>query len=189
MRLIIMGPPGAGKGTQAQILVEKYSIPQLSTGDILRAAIEAKTPMGLQAKEIMARGDLVPDEVVCGIVSERLDGDDAKVGFVLDGFPRTIAQAEELDAMMTEKGVALDAVISLEVDADALVERIKKRAAESGGSRADDNEEVLRNRLDVYGELTEPLIAYYAKQGNVKHIDGMASIKDVTASIAQELNK
>lgn len=189
MRLIIMGPPGAGKGTQAQILVEKYSIPQLSTGDILRAAIEAKTPMGIQAKEIMARGDLVPDEVVCGIVSERLDGRDAKGGFVLDGFPRTIAQAEELDAMMVEKGIALDAVISLEVDADALVARIKKRSAESGGSRADDNEEVLRNRLNVYAELTEPLIAYYAKQGNVKHIDGMASIEEVTSSIAQELKK
>ena len=189
MRLIIMGPPGAGKGTQAQILVEKYAIPQLSTGDILRAAIAEKTPMGLQAKEIMARGDLVPDEVVCGIVSERLDGDDAQGGFILDGFPRTIAQAEELDAMLTDKGIALDAVISLEVEADALVERIKKRAAETGGTRADDNEEVLRKRLEVYEELTAPLIAYYAKQGNVKHIDGMASIEKVTASIAGELKK
>ena len=182
-----MGPPGAGKGTQAKILVEKYSIPQLSTGDILRAAIQAKTPMGLQAKEIMARGDLVPDEVVCGIVSERLDSADAKNGFILDGFPRTIAQAEELDRMMEEKGIALDAVISLDVDADALVARIKQRAEESGGTRADDNEEVLRNRLDVYGELTKPLIAYYKKQGNVKSIDGMGSIEEVTSAITDAL--
>ncbi len=187
MRLIIMGPPGAGKGTQAQILVEKYSIPQLSTGDILRAAIDAKTPMGLQAKEIMARGDLVPDEVVCGIVSERLDSTDAKNGFILDGFPRTIAQAQELDRMMEEKGIALDAVVSLDVDADALVARIKLRAEESGGTRADDNEEVLRNRLEVYGELTKPLIAYYEKQGNVKSINGMASIDEVTSAIADAL--
>ncbi len=184
-----MGPPGAGKGTQARILVDRYSIPQLSTGDILRAAIEAKTPMGLEAKAIMARGDLVPDEVVCGIVSERLDSDDAKQGFVLDGFPRTIAQAEELDAMMVEKGIALDGVIALEVDADALIERIRTRAAENGGARADDNEEVLRNRLAVYGELTEPLIAYYENKGNLKRIDGMASIEEVTASIAQALEK
>jgi adenylate kinase len=184
-----MGPPGAGKGTQARILVDKYSIPQLSTGDILRAAIEAKTPMGLEAKAIMARGDLVPDEVVCGIVSERLDSDDAKQGFVLDGFPRTIAQAEELDAMMVEKGIDLDGVVALEVDADALIERIRTRAAENGGARADDNEEVLRNRLAVYGELTEPLIAYYENKGNLKRIDGMASIEEVTASIAQALEK
>ena len=182
-----MGPPGAGKGTQAQILVDKYSIPQLSTGDILRAAIEAKTPMGLQAKELMARGDLVPDEVVCGIVAERLDDADAESGFILDGFPRTIAQAETLDTIMEQKDISLDAVISLEVDADALVARIQKRAAESGGQRADDNEEVLRKRLEVYGELTEPLIAYYKNQGNVKSIDGMATIDEVTAAIAKAL--
>jgi len=187
MRLIIMGPPGAGKGTQAKILVEKYSIPQLSTGDILRSAILANTPMGLQAKEIMARGDLVPDEVVCGIVSERLDDKDAANGFVLDGFPRTIAQAEALDEMMGEKGISLDAVIVLEVDGEALIERIRSRAAESGGARADDNEEVLRNRLQVYGDLTRPLIAYYQKQGNVKSVDGMASIEKVTSEIADTL--
>ncbi len=187
MRLIIMGPPGAGKGTQAKILVDKYNIPQLSTGDILRSAILANTPMGQQAKEIMARGDLVPDEVVCGIVSERLDDEDAKAGFVLDGFPRTIAQAEALDAMMEEKGVALDAVIVLKVEKEALIERIRSRAAESEGSRADDNEEVLRKRLEVYSELTRPLIDYYEKQGNVKSIDGMASIDEVAGQIADLL--
>ena len=182
-----MGPPGAGKGTQAKILVDKYNIPQLSTGDILRSAILANTPMGQQAKEIMARGDLVPDEVVCGIVSERLDDEDAKAGFVLDGFPRTIAQAEALDAMMEEKGVALDAVIVLKVEKEALIERIRSRAAESEGSRADDNEEVLRKRLEVYSELTRPLIDYYEKQGNVKSIDGMASIDEVAGQIADLL--
>ncbi|VAW22522.1 Adenylate kinase [hydrothermal vent metagenome] len=189
MRLIIMGPPGAGKGTQAKILVDGYSIPQLSTGDILRSAILANTPMGQQAKEIMARGDLVPDEVVCGIVSERLDDEDAKKGFILDGFPRTIAQAEALDAMMDEKGIALDAVIVLKVDSEALIERIRNRAAQSGGARADDNEEVMRNRLEVYSELTKPLIEYYEKQGNVKSVDGMASIDEVTAEIAELLKK
>ncbi len=189
MRLIIMGPPGAGKGTQAKILTERYSIPQLSTGDILRSAIMDKTPMGLQAKEIMARGELVPDEVVCGIVSERLDGDDARDGFILDGFPRTIAQAQALDEMLEEKGISLDAVVVLQVDGEELIERIRTRAAESGGARADDNEEVLRKRLQVYGELTRPLIAYYEKQGNVKNVDGMASIEEVSAQIAGLLEK
>jgi len=189
MRIILMGPPGAGKGTQAQFLVERYSIPQLSTGDILRAAIEAKTPTGLQAKQIMARGDLVPDEVVCGIVAERLDDKDAKNGFVLDGFPRTIAQAEALDEIMEQKGISLDAVISLEVEPEALIERIKTRAVESGGSRDDDNVEVLRNRLDVYHELTKPLLAYYKRHGNLKTIDGMASIDEVSAAIAGALEK
>ena len=189
MRLIIMGPPGAGKGTQAQILVERYGIPQLSTGDILRSAIEAQTPMGLEAKAIMARGDLVPDEVVCGIVSERLDDGDASKGFVLDGFPRTIAQAEALDEILQERGITLDAVLVLDVDAEALIERIKERAAESGGARADDNVEVLRNRLAVYAEQTEPLIAYYKKQGNLKNVDGMASIDEVTRSIEEVLEK
>ncbi len=189
MRIIIMGPPGAGKGTQARILVERYAIPQLSTGDILRAAIEAETAMGLQAKEIMARGDLVPDEVVCGIVSERLDDADAGNGFVLDGFPRTIAQARALDEMMAQKAISLDAVISIEVEPEALIERIKTRALESEGTRADDNVEVLRNRLEVYRELTEPLLAYYQRRGNLKTVNGMASIDEVSAAIARALEK
>jgi len=189
MRIILMGPPGAGKGTQAQILVERYSIPQLSTGDILRSAIEAKTPTGLQAKQIMARGDLVPDEVVCGIVAERLDDKEAVNGFVLDGFPRTIAQAEALDEIMAQKGISLDAVISLEVDPEALIERIKSRAVENGGTRADDNVEVLRNRLKVYQELTEPLLAYYKRRGNLKTVNGMASIDQVSTTIAKALEK
>ncbi|VAW21128.1 Adenylate kinase [hydrothermal vent metagenome] len=189
MRIILMGPPGAGKGTQAKFLVDRYSIPQLSTGDILRTAIEEQTPTGLQAKHIMARGDLVPDEIVCGIVAERLDDKAAKNGFVLDGFPRTIAQAEALDEIMAEKGIALDAVISLEVKPEALIERIKTRAAESGGSRDDDNVEVLRNRLEVYSELTKPLLDYYERHGNLKIIDGMASIDEVSAAIVRALEK
>ena len=141
MRLILLGPPGAGKGTQAKVLIDSYGIPQLSTGDILRSAIAAKTPMGLAAKEIMDRGDLVSDEIVNGIVSERLDQEDCKPGFVLDGFPRTIPQAEALDEMLTEKGMQLDAVVEITADADVLVGRIAKRAKESGVARGDDNEE------------------------------------------------
>ena len=183
MRLILLGPPGAGKGTQAKILVEAYGIPHLSTGDILRSAIAAKTPMGLAAKEIMDRGDLVPDEVVNGIISERLDAEDCKPGFILDGFPRTIAQAEALDQMLIDKGVKLDAVIEIKANADELVRRVIQRAKESGGARADDNEEVLRKRLDVYQEQTAPLVAYYAEEGLLKTVDGMEPVDQVTAAI------
>jgi adenylate kinase len=193
MRLILLGPPGAGKGTQAKILVDSYGIPQLSTGDILRSAIANKTPMGLAAKEIMDRGDLVPDEVVNGIVSERLDAPDAQKGFVLDGFPRTIPQAEELDAMLEEKGMKLDGVVEIAADVDVLVDRIVKRAREtaaaSGGSaRADDNVEIVRNRLKVYRELTEPLVGYYKDKGLVRTVDGMQSVEEVTADIRRALH-
>lgn len=183
MRLILLGPPGAGKGTQAKILIETYGIPQLSTGDILRAAIAAKTPMGLAAKEIMDRGDLVPDAVVNGIISERLDAEDCKAGFVLDGFPRTIAQAEALEDMLKDKGMKLDAVVEIKAKPDVLVERVINRAKESGGARADDNVEVLRKRLDVYMEQTAPLIAYYRDKGLLKSVDGMAPVEEVTAAI------
>jgi adenylate kinase len=193
MRIILLGPPGAGKGTQAKILIEAYGIPQLSTGDILRSAIAQKTPMGLAAKEIMDRGDLVPDEVVNGIISERLDADDCKPGFVLDGFPRTIPQAEALDQMLEEKGMQLDAVIEITADPDVLVERIVNRAKETaaaggGSARADDNVDVVRNRLTVYRELTEPLVGYYRAQGLVKSIDGMQSVEEVTAAIRRVLH-
>lgn len=183
MRLILLGPPGAGKGTQAKILVEAYGIPQLSTGDILRAAIADKTPLGLEAKAIVDRGDLVSDTIVNGIVSERLDAEDCKPGFILDGFPRTIAQAEALDQMLVEKGMALDAVIEIKADADELVRRVIQRAKESGGARADDNEEVLRNRLGVYQEQTAPLVAYYAGKGLLKTVDGMEPVEQVTEAI------
>ena len=183
MRLILLGPPGAGKGTQAKILVDAFGIPQLSTGDILRSAIAAKTSLGLAAKAIVDRGDLVSDDIVNGIVSERLDAEDCKPGFILDGFPRTIAQAEALGQMLVDKGVTLDAVIEIKADSDELVRRVIQRAKESGGARADDNEEVLRKRLGVYQEQTAPLVAYYAREGLLRTVDGMEPVDQVTAAI------
>lgn len=192
MRLILLGPPGAGKGTQAKILVDTYGIPQLSTGDILRAAIAAKTPLGLAAKEVMDRGDLVSDDIVNGIVSDRLDAEDCRKGFVLDGFPRTIAQAEALDRMLADKGMALDAVIEITADAETLVRRIVNRALEtaarSGSVRADDNEDVVRNRLNVYREQTAPLVDYYRRHGLLKSVNGMAPIDDVTRAIREAVH-
>lgn len=188
MRLILLGPPGAGKGTQAKILVEAYGIPQLSTGDILRSAIAAKTPLGVEAKAIVDRGDLVSDVIVNGIVSERLDADDCKPGFILDGFPRTIAQADALDRMLTDKGAKLDAVIEIKADADELVRRVIQRAKESGGARADDNEDVLRKRLGVYQDQTAPLVAYYAEKGLLRTVDGMAPVDQVTAAIKASID-
>jgi adenylate kinase len=183
MRLILLGPPGAGKGTQAKILVEDYGIPQLSTGDILRAAIAAQTPLGLEAKAIVDRGDLVSDTIVNGIVSERIDAEDCQPGFILDGFPRTIAQADALDQMLAQKGMKLDAVVELKADADELVRRVIQRAKDSGGARADDNEEVLRKRLGVYAEQTAPLVNYYSQKGLLKTVDGMAPVDQVTSAI------
>lgn len=187
MRLILLGPPGVGKGTQAKILVEQLGIPQLSTGDILRSAIAAKTPMGLAAKEIMDRGDLVSDEIVNGIVSERIDQADCAKGFILDGFPRTIPQADALGTMLTNKGLKLDAVVEITADTETLVARVANRAKETGGVRADDNAEVVRKRLEVYRELTEPLVAYYRGKGLLKTVDGMAPVEEVTAAIRRAL--
>ena len=154
---------------------------------MLRAAIAAQTALGLEVKDIIARGDLVPDEVVVGIISDRLDEADCSNGFILDGFPRTTAQAEALEELLKDKGIALDAVVEMQADADTLVGRILARAAESGGAREDDNEEVLRNRLDVYQELTAPLVDFYSKKDLVKTVDGMAGIEEVTTSILAAL--
>ena len=184
MRLILLGPPGVGKGTQAKILVDAHGIPQLSTGDILRSAIANKTPLGLAAKEVMDRGDLVSDQIVNGIVSERLDSPDCKPGFVLDGFPRTIPQADTLGKMLADKGTPLDAVVWMYADRDVLVERILKRAQESGTVRADDNVEAIRNRLEVYRKQTEPLVLYYQDLGLLRVVSGMDPIEQVTARIA-----
>jgi adenylate kinase len=187
MRLILLGPPGAGKGTQAQRLVQRHGIVQLSTGDMLRAAIAANTPIGQKAKDIMARGALVPDDVVVGIISERMDKPDAKNGFVLDGFPRTVAQAEALNRLLKEKNLNLDAVIELRVDEDALLSRIERRIAEMKARgetvRADDNADALKIRLDAYRAQTAPLITYYGQKGALKTVDGMAGIDEVTAAI------
>ena len=187
MRLILLGPPGAGKGTQAQRLVDKHGIVQLSTGDMLRAAVKAGTPVGLKAKDIMARGDLVPDEVVVAIVSDRVDEPDARSGFILDGFPRTVPQAEALDRMLAEKGLNLDSVIELRVDEGILLKRIENRIAEMRARgepvRADDNPEALKKRLDAYRAQTAPLIDYYAGKGSLRTVDGMAPIPEVSKAI------
>jgi adenylate kinase len=191
MRLILLGPPGAGKGTQAQRLVSKHGIVQLSTGDMLRAAVAAGTPVGLRAKDIMARGELVPDEVVIAIIEDRIAQPDAQKGFILDGFPRTVGQAEALEKLLAKKGLRLDGVIELKVDDGILLERIEKRIAEMQARgeavRADDNAESLRKRLTAYHAQTAPLSAYYRQKGLHKATDGMAPIDEVTVAIARLL--
>jgi adenylate kinase len=187
MKIILLGPPGAGKGTQAKLLVEKFGIPQLSTGDMLRAAVAAKSAIGLKAAPIMAAGGLVPDEIVIGSVSDRLASPDCVRGFILDGFPRTLPQASALDAMLEAKGQRIDAVIELKVDDAALLGRIENRAREtvaSGGTvRPDDTPEALKTRLWAYYKETAPLIGYYYAHGLLKPVDGMATINDVTRQI------
>ena len=192
MRLILLGPPGAGKGTQAQHLVQRHGIVQLSTGDMLRAAVKAETPIGLKAKDIMASGGLVPDEVVVGIIADRIEESDAANGFILDGFPRTVPQAEALDRLLKSKGLALDAVIELRVNEGALLRRVENRIAEmkSRGEtvRADDTPEVLSKRLESYRAQTEPLVDYYAEKRKLATIDGMKAIDEVMADIKRVLD-
>jgi adenylate kinase len=187
MRLILLGPPGAGKGTQAQRLVHKSSIVQLSTGEMLRAAVAAETPVGLRAKDIMASGSLVPDEMVIGIISDRLDQPDMKNGFILDGFPRTVPQAEALDELLKKKHMKLDAVIELRVNESALLSRVETRVAEMRARgedvRIDDTPEVLSKRLASYRALTEPLIHYYSERRKLLTVDGMMTIEHVTREI------
>jgi adenylate kinase len=191
MRLILLGPPGAGKGTQAQHLVAKYGLVQLSTGDMLRAAVKAGTPVGLAAQEIMARGSLVPDDIVVRIVAERIEQPDARKGFILDGFPRTVPQAAALDRMLAERGLKLDAVVELLVDEDALLKRIENRIAQMRARgeplRDDDTAEVLRRRLAAYRDQTAPLTGYYRLQKALRTVDGMAPIPDVAAAIDKAL--
>ncbi|MHC4054933.1 adenylate kinase [Bradyrhizobium sp. 25ACV] len=191
MRIILLGPPGSGKGTQAQLLVQRYGIVQLSTGEMLRAAVAAGTPVGLKAKEIMASGGLVPDEVVVGIISDRIDQPDAKNGFILDGFPRTVPQAEALDELLKHKHLKLDAVIELRVNESALLNRVETRVAqmrERGKEvRLDDTPEVLTKRLASYRNQTEPLIHYYSERRKLSTIDGMMAIDEVTRAIHRQL--
>ena len=189
MKLIFLGPPGAGKGTQAARIEAAYEIPQLSTGDMLRAAVAAGTETGRQAKDIMARGDLLPDDVVVGIISERIQAADCANGFILDGFPRNVSQARALDGVLVEKGVNLDAVIELAVDPEILIARILKRAQESAdGPRDDDTEEALQHRLRVYEEQTAPVADFYAEKGILRTLDGMQEIDEVTQQIRSALD-
>ena len=191
MRLVLLGPPGAGKGTQATRLVEKFGVPQLSTGDMLRAAVAAQTPIGLKAKAIMDAGQLVSDDVVIGIIDQRIDAADCAKGFILDGFPRTVAQAEALRDLLTRKGMKLDSVVELVVDENALVDRMRKRVADAiaagGQARADDNPESFKTRLEAYRAQTAPVSDHYASRSELRRIDGMAPIDEVTAALNRAL--
>lgn len=191
MRLILLGPPGAGKGTQAQRLVARHDIVQLSTGDMLREAVRNETPIGLKAKAVMDAGNLVSDEIVIGIISDRIDQPDCAKGFILDGFPRTVAQAEALDRILAEKGLKLDAVIELKVDQDKLVDRIIQRARETAARgepvRKDDDPEVFKTRLEAFNRDTAVVAPYYEERGMLATIDGMKPIDEVTKAIADVL--
>jgi adenylate kinase len=184
-RLLLIGPPGAGKGTQAAILATTYAVPAISTGDIFRANVKNETPLGLEVKAIMARGEYVPDSLTNAIVADRLREADATGGFLLDGYPRTIEQVNELDRILSEDGTALDAVVLITADTDEVVARLLKRAEIEG--RADDTEEVIRHRMSVYQEQTAPLIETYAARDLVVEVDGLGAVEDVTARIVSAL--
>ena len=190
MNVILFGPPGAGKGTQAKILEREWGLTQLSTGDMLRAAAAAGSELGKRCKAIMDKGDLVPDEVVIGIIAERLDKPDCAKGAIFDGFPRTVAQAKALDAMLAGRKSQIDAVVELKVDDEAMVGRMETRVRENpGAARADDNPETLRNRLGVYHKNTAPLLDFYRRQNKLSSVDGMAPIPEVAAAIGQCLRE
>lgn len=193
MRIVFLGPPGAGKGTQSARIVERLGIPQLSTGDMLRAAVTAGTSVGVKAKAVMDRGELVSDDLVVGIVADRIEEPDAKAGFILDGFPRTVAQAEALERMLAEKGLKLNAVVELKVDEAALIERVAKRVADTLARgepvRKDDRPEAFKTRIEAYRAQTAPLSAYYAGKDMLKTIDGMQPVDVVTREVFEILDR
>jgi adenylate kinase len=192
MRLVLLGPPGAGKGTQATRIAKRFAVPQLSTGDMLREAVASGSALGARVKDIMERGDLVPDDVVIAVVADRMDHSDAANGFVLDGFPRTVAQADALDRELAARGIGLDAVLELEVDEDVLLVRIEGRAEEAGKKglpvRRDDNPEVFKTRLKAYRAQTAPVTEYYRSQGLLHIVDGLQPIDVVTEELAEVLS-
>ncbi|MGH8967347.1 MAG: adenylate kinase [Actinomycetes bacterium] len=187
MRIILMGPPGAGKGTQAKVIAHRLGIPAISTGDIFRANVSEGTLLGREAKQYMDSGEYVPDEITNGMVRDRIAEDDARSGFLLDGFPRTVSQVEELDKMLAESGHTVDAVVQLTVDDEELVQRLLNRARVEG--RADDTEEVIRRRQDVYNEQTAPLLSVYADRGLLIPVDGMGEVDVVTSRVFVELDR
>jgi adenylate kinase len=189
LNLVLFGPPGAGKGTQAKVLVESRGLPQLSTGEMLRAAVKAGTPLGKKVDALLTKGELVPDDIVIDIIAQRYDQPDCAKGAVFDGFPRTIAQAEALDAMLATRGKKIDAVLELKVDDKVLLDRVEQRIKQGGILRSDDTPETPQHRLGVYYKNTAPLLDYYGKQGKVVTIDGMASIAEVTRNIASALDR
>jgi adenylate kinase len=193
MRLVLLGPPGAGKGTQAECLVAHYNIVPLSTGDLLRVAVAAGSPLGLKVKDIMERGELVPDDLVVALIAERIDAPEAKNGFILDGFPRTVKQAEALDRLLSERGLKLDGVIELKVDESMLIERIEKRIAQTKAKghavRADDDPTVLKQRVANYRKLTAPLSDYYRRKGSLVTVNGMQAVDQVEGDIERALQE
>jgi len=189
LNLVLFGPPGAGKGTQAKVLVDSRGLPQLSTGDMLRAAVKAGSTLGKKVDALLTKGELVSDEIVIDIIAERYDQPDCAKGAVFDGFPRTIPQAEALDAMLAQRGKKIDVVLELKVNDKVLLERVEQRIKEGGILRSDDTPETLQHRLGVYYKNTAPLLDYYGKQGKVVTIDGMAPIGEVTRQIAMALDK
>jgi len=188
LNLVLFGPPGAGKGTQAKVLQEKRGLPQLSTGDMLRAAVKAGTPLGKKVDALLTKGELVPDDIVIDIIAERYDQPDCAKGAVFDGFPRTIPQAEALDAMLAKRSKKIQVVLELKVDDKVLLQRVEQRIKEGGILRSDDTPETLAHRLAVYYKNTAPLLEYYGKQGKVVTVDGMAPIAEVTKAIAAALD-